>query len=413
MGKRSPQLDLKTYDRATIDRVLAPARPAPDATVRRHSARSEGIAGLVWAAGLLALAVLAYHFTLITTLRMPSAVPACLVLAVALTAAHRRRRGPNIHDRYTDYIVGIPLLGAAMLLLALGPSQLSVFAWLWRLDLLSLPLFVAGAISILFGVRALWAQRLPLTVVAFPWLLSITGMAGNQTVLTATVVLAALAVAFAGIASVRFLRSERPPGPSRRSARSPVALVILLAIAMAAAVADQRLAEFQPLFDSSGRPTISAEAAMPAVTGWTSYHQVDYPWIQRYVDAGASWRRYGYIPADPRQPALVVDVLTVPRFGALSGQGLDVFYRLHGDRELEVRSVRLAHGVMAHVVRYADPSRPVPWDAVYWDWPVHATPGVQYQRIVVSASGLQQVSAATMTSFADGLIDSALMQAGR
>ena len=265
MGKRSPQLDLKTYDRATIDRVLAPARPAPDATVWQHAARSGRIAGSVWAAGLLALASLAYHFTLITTLRMPSAVPACLVLAVALTAAHRRRRGPNIHDRYTDYIVGIPLLGAAMLLLALGPSQLSVFAWLWRLDLLSLPLFVAGAISILFGVRALWAQRLPLTVVAFPWLLSITGMAGNQTVLTATVVLAALAVAFAGIASVRFLRSERPPGPSKRSARSPVALVILLAIALAAAVADQRLAEFQPLFDSAGRPTISAEAAMPAV----------------------------------------------------------------------------------------------------------------------------------------------------
>ena len=41
--------------------------------------------------------------------------------------------------------------------------------WVWRVDLVSLPLFVAGAIAVIFGVRTLWRQRLPVLFLLFAW----------------------------------------------------------------------------------------------------------------------------------------------------------------------------------------------------------------------------------------------------
>jgi exosortase/archaeosortase family protein len=46
-------------------------------------------------------------------------------------------------------------------IIAIVPVHLSTYFWLWRLDLLSLPLFVAGAIDLVFGARALWRLRVP------------------------------------------------------------------------------------------------------------------------------------------------------------------------------------------------------------------------------------------------------------
>ncbi len=40
------------------------------------------------------------------------------------------------------------------------PMSLSAMFWVWRIDLLTLPVFVAGAVAIIFGVRVLWRQKL-------------------------------------------------------------------------------------------------------------------------------------------------------------------------------------------------------------------------------------------------------------
>jgi exosortase len=46
---------------------------------------------------------------------------------------------------------------------------LSVRFWLARVDLLSLPLFVAGAITLTFGVRRLWTLRFPVAFLLLAW----------------------------------------------------------------------------------------------------------------------------------------------------------------------------------------------------------------------------------------------------
>ncbi len=129
------------------------------------------------AAVALVAIVLAYHYSLATLLRALSLenplaylglVP---VISIMLIAAHgiAPHREPNIHDRELDYIVGIPLLLVAVAVVLVVPSRLSVFFWLWRLDLLSLPLFAAGAFTLIFGVRAMWQQRLAIVFLVLAW----------------------------------------------------------------------------------------------------------------------------------------------------------------------------------------------------------------------------------------------------
>jgi len=97
-----------------------------------------------------------------------------------------------IHDRQLDWIVGLGFLGAAGMILILAPQPSDSGFWLRRVDLLSLPLYVAGLTSILFGVRRLWAIRYAILFlllawpIPFAWLLSLT--AGWFTDLTAGIV---------------------------------------------------------------------------------------------------------------------------------------------------------------------------------------------------------------------------------
>lgn len=125
----------------------------------------------------LAIVTLAYHYSLRTLLRSVSVeTPLAylgLVPLIALALAAVRRapapHEPSIHDRQVDYIVGIPLLVAALAINLLLPIRLSTMFWVWRVDLVSLPLFVAGAIALIFGVRTLWRQRLPVVFLLFAW----------------------------------------------------------------------------------------------------------------------------------------------------------------------------------------------------------------------------------------------------
>jgi len=414
VAKRSPQRALRTYYRAAIVPAFRAARPAAAAQVISPPASRNRLLSLLPIAGLLGVAGLAYWFSLGTVFRTVNAAPACLLAALALAASRRQRPAPDIHDRYTDYIVGLPLLAGALLLLGYVPSQLSVFAWLWRLDLLSLPLLVAGSIAIAFGVRALWLQRLPLATLFLPWILWATGLARNPIIIVATASLAVATLTDATIATRRAAATSHWIAFRRRPLSSSVAAVaVLVAVSVTAALADGALARAQPLFDNAGQPRISAAAAMPALRGWAAYHQLDYPWIQRYLGADASWQRYAYAGQDLEHPALVVDAISVKDLSQLSGRDLDVFYRLQHDQMIESRSVMLRNGLIVHVVRYSDPARAIPWLAVYWDWPLKAGHGLQYERLVLSAAGTQALSDATLVAFAQRFVDAAVAQADR
>jgi exosortase/archaeosortase family protein len=125
---------------------------------------------------ILAIAA-AYNFSLLTlvrglTLDTPLAylglVPfLSLLLAGARTVVHPPE--PEIHDRHVDYIVGVPILIAALAVIVILPVPLSTFFWLWRLDLLSLPLFVFGVTSIVFGLRAVWRLKAAIAFLLLAW----------------------------------------------------------------------------------------------------------------------------------------------------------------------------------------------------------------------------------------------------
>ena len=126
---------------------------------------------------LIASVLLAYNYSLSTLLANAgletplayvSLVPA-IALALAAIRARPTRAEPPIHDRQLDYIIGVPLVLAALAVNLLLPGKLSALFWMWRIDLLTMPVFVAGAVAILFGTRVLWRQKLAIAYLFLAW----------------------------------------------------------------------------------------------------------------------------------------------------------------------------------------------------------------------------------------------------
>ncbi len=121
--------------------------------------------------------LVAYQYslrTLLTSLGLDTPLAYVgLVPFIALGLAVVRSRGgvsePTIHDRQLDYIVGLPLLVAALAINVFLPKRLSTMFWVWRIDLLSLPFFVAGLVCMVFGIRVAWRQRLAITYLILAW----------------------------------------------------------------------------------------------------------------------------------------------------------------------------------------------------------------------------------------------------
>jgi exosortase/archaeosortase family protein len=160
-----------------IDSLEAPPLELPFRTRRRKSRVDARTALVVRIAVVAAATIVAYHYSLETLIRDISVdsplaylglVP-FITVALMLARGLPRRQELEIHDRYVDYIVGLPLLLLALTLVVLLPVHESTYFWLWRIDLLSPPFFVGGAIAIVFGVRALWRMRLPVAFLLLAW----------------------------------------------------------------------------------------------------------------------------------------------------------------------------------------------------------------------------------------------------
>jgi len=129
---------------------------------------------------LLALVAAAYHYSLQSllrglTLQTPLAylglVPVIALGLGWLRAVQRPTDGP--YDLRLDFSLG-RLLGAILIVLAIGmaaivPRTSGIGFWLLRIDLLSMPVFVAGAVALLFGVRRLWSLRFPILLLLLAW----------------------------------------------------------------------------------------------------------------------------------------------------------------------------------------------------------------------------------------------------
>jgi hypothetical protein len=126
---------------------------------------------------LIAAVLVAYHYSLVTllrslTLQTPLAYLALVPVIASLLAWVRIRREPvtrPIHDRQVDYIIGLAFLAVALAIALLIPLVLGPAFWLNRIDLVSLPFFVAGLVALLFGVRRLWTVRFPVFFLFLAW----------------------------------------------------------------------------------------------------------------------------------------------------------------------------------------------------------------------------------------------------
>ena len=121
--------------------------------------------------------IIAYSYSLTTLLQLAdlntplayvSLVP-LISLMLAVVYSRPRRAEPAIHDRQTDYIIGIPLMVVALLINRLLPAKWSAMFWVWRMDLFTLPFFVAGAVAVIFGVRVLWRQKWSIGFLLLAW----------------------------------------------------------------------------------------------------------------------------------------------------------------------------------------------------------------------------------------------------
>ena len=145
-----------------------PAAEGPRRDLRRVRLRTAG--------GLFAV-VFCYHASLWSLLRgttvdTPLAylglVP-FVAAALGYFLAAPRRFEPDIHDRHMDRIIAVPLLVVPILSMVLVPARMSTMYWMWRIDLLLMPLFVAGVVVALFGVRTLWRTKVAVAWLFLAW----------------------------------------------------------------------------------------------------------------------------------------------------------------------------------------------------------------------------------------------------
>jgi exosortase/archaeosortase family protein len=153
-------------------------------TVSRDAQRRRATVNVAVA---LAAIALAYRYSLTTIIRGVSLqtplaylglVP-LLALVVALGRARPALDEPEIHDRQLDWIVAVPFFGIAFVIVAILPAQMSVLYWQRRIDLLSLPFFVVGVVTLMFGVRTTWRLRVPFLLLFLAWPLPWTGLLGT------------------------------------------------------------------------------------------------------------------------------------------------------------------------------------------------------------------------------------------
>ncbi len=153
--------------RAAGDRRLADFL----AWARRHRA--------LWAAaGIVAVTAVAYNLTLgsmfdYLRLETPLAYLPLLPffsIGIALFTAHRYRNiSAGIRDRQIDFLVGIPMIVFAMLLITIVPALASTYYWSNRPDVLSMAFFVGGLIAIFYGINWLWRLKASLVFLVLMW----------------------------------------------------------------------------------------------------------------------------------------------------------------------------------------------------------------------------------------------------
>ncbi len=130
------------------------------------------------AVGVVVATVIAYHFTLASLfdflrLETPLAylplLPIfCIGIAVVTANRYKNAKKP-IMDRQIDFLVGVPLVIIALLLITLAPVIASTYYWTDRADVVSMALFAAGATIIAYGITWFWRLKASFIFLLLMW----------------------------------------------------------------------------------------------------------------------------------------------------------------------------------------------------------------------------------------------------
>ena len=303
-----------------------------------------------------------------------------LLLAVGI-ALRRRRPEPDIHDRYLDYILGLALLGTATAAMWFLPGSMSIFFWSWRLDMVWLPLFAAGAVTLVCGARAAWRYRVPIVFLFLAWPLPYVAAHISRGLGTASIAAIGLAVLAVVVLPRRrriIARHTFPRGDSSRGRAGGglIAVGLVCAAAILTTVADRQLQTAAPLLEADGQPKLAA-LSRPATTidGLLRTTASDTPTTLPNWGSRANHESYRY-------GGVVVDVLA-PGDGRELALSPTALATLQGYRLEASRADDLGAGVGGHVERYLAPGGRMSLLVVWWDWPVRSAAGAQRERIIV------------------------------
>ncbi|MDQ6711255.1 MAG: hypothetical protein M3Z11_11970 [Candidatus Dormibacteraeota bacterium] len=323
-------------------------------------------------------------------------VPLISLALAALIAIRPQPPGPDIHDRYLDYILGVVMLGTAAAMLALLPSSLSIFFWSWRLDMLALPLFLAGALALLCGSRVLWRYLLPIAVLLLAWPLPYAALGLTGRFFSAQPVVIALIGLVAILALIRSRRSRLPRTavPGARHGGGLVAGALLLLATALTLSADWQIGNAAQLLRADGQPALGVASKPPASIAGS-------PRTDAVSPAGPVWGGNQVTYQYGSSPAILVSALTPP-----DARDLDLapaaVVEGQGYRTTSTQSADLGAAVTGHVERYAAATGPAV-TVVWWDWPVQAPAGARRQRVIVE--GISR-SADQLLAFARNLVAS-------
>lgn len=277
---------------------------------------------------------------------------AWLVLVAGVLAAQgvarRPRRGPPIHDRQTDVIVGIMGMGFALLLCGVLMRRYGMWFHLLRFDLLGMWTFVLSACVLLFGLRPVTRYTgvwlLTLAVFPLPYQVMVIVLGGGRAAGAVTsILIAAAAAAIAvgrgrrallaacctvplGIAGLFALNAVAPKAAVVAYQVLPALAAMLIVLAVDAVLSHRtatpgarRTALAPPATTSvwsmvplllvvtfaltlvklpaPGSPPVSRFDAMPitgpllAPEGWQVTRTEDYPWVKRLHGSQADLTR--------------------------------------------------------------------------------------------------------------------------
>ena len=91
-------------------------------------------------------------------------------IGIALMTAHRYRNvSAGLRDRQIDFLIGIPMIVLAMVLITIVPALASTYYWSNRPDVLSMALFVGGLITIFYGINWFWRLKSALVFLVLMW----------------------------------------------------------------------------------------------------------------------------------------------------------------------------------------------------------------------------------------------------